>query len=101
MTRLLLAAALLALSAAAAAGGNPAAGKAKASTCVACHGANGEGIGPSPALAGKRQDDLLAALGEYKSGKRTNATMKKMAGKLKNDEDMADVCAYFASLKKQ
>jgi len=102
MKRVLLTTAIatfFAFSAAAQAGGNAAAGKAKASGCVGCHGAKGEGVAPNPALAGKSEDQLLQALKDYKSGKRVNATMKMMAGTLK-DQEMADVAAYFASLKK-
>jgi cytochrome c553 len=81
------------------AAGNAQAGKAKASGCVGCHGAKGEGVAPNPALAGKSEDDMVQALKDYKSGKRANATMKAMAGTLKEPE-MADVAAYFSSLKK-
>ena len=99
MRRMLLAAALLALSAGAA-GGNAEAGKVKAGACVGCHGANGQGVASFPALAGKNQDELLQALKDYKSGKRANATMKMLAGNIK-DEDMPDLAAYFAALKKK
>ncbi len=102
MKRILLTAAIasfFAVTTAALAGGDAAAGKAKAGACVGCHGANGEGKAPNPALAGKSENDLLQALKDYKSGKRANATMKMMAGTLK-DADMANVSAYFASLKK-
>ena len=102
MKRVLLTAAiasLFAVATAAQAGGDVSAGKAKASACVGCHGASGEGKAPNPALAGKSEDQLLQALKDYKSGKRPNATMKMMAGTMK-DPDMANVAAYFASLKK-
>jgi cytochrome c553 len=89
-----------AIAGAAQAGGNPQAGKAKVGTCVGCHGANGEGVAPNPALAGKTEDELLQALKDYKSGKRSNAAMKMMAGQIK-DQDMPDVAAYYASLKKK
>ena len=84
---------------AAQAGGDAAAGKAKAAACVACHGANGEGKAPNPALAGKSEDQLLQALKDYKSGKRANAVMKTFSGPL-SDQDMANLAAYYASLKK-
>jgi cytochrome c553 len=80
------------------AAGDPAAGKAKAAGCVGCHGANGQGVPPNPALAGKSEDQLLQALQEYKSGKRTNAVMKALAAGL-SDQDMANLASYFASLK--
>jgi cytochrome c553 len=81
------------------AGGDAAAGKAKAAACAGCHGASGEGKAPNPALAGKAEDQMLQALKDYKSGKRTNAVMKTFAGPL-SDQDMANLAAYYASLKK-
>ena len=43
---------LLSIFGVAQAGGDPAAGKAKAAVCAACHGAKGEGVKPNPPLAG-------------------------------------------------
>ncbi len=91
-------AALLGIAGAVQAGGDAQAGKAKAGACAGCHGANGEGGGPNPALAGKKEDQLLQALKDYKSGKRANAMMKTFATQL-NDQDAANVAAYYASLK--
>jgi cytochrome c553 len=75
-----------------------AAGKTKAAVCVGCHGANGQGVPPNPALAGKPEDQFVEALKDYKSGKRNNAVMKAFAAPL-NDQDMANLAAYYASLK--
>jgi len=80
------------------AAGDAAAGKLKAAGCAGCHGANGQGVPPNPALAGKSEDQLIQALQEYKSGKRTNAVMKALAAPL-SDQDMANLAAYYASLK--
>lgn len=80
------------------AAGDVQAGKAKAGTCAGCHGANGQGIGQNPALAGKPEADIVQALKDYKSGKRVNSIMKTFAGQL-SDQDMANVAAYFSSLK--
>ena len=80
------------------AAGDVQAGKAKAAACVACHGANGQGVAPNPALAGKSEDQLLQAMKDYKSGKRANAVMKALSGPL-SDQDMANLAAYYASLK--
>jgi cytochrome c553 len=80
------------------AAGDAAAGKAKATACVGCHGANGEGIAPNPALAGKSEELLVQGMKDYKSGKRDNAIMKGMTGAL-SDGDMANLAAYYASLK--
>jgi cytochrome c553 len=81
------------------AAGDPAAGKAKAVACAACHGANGQGVPPNPALVGRSEDEMLQAMKDYKSGKRANAVMKGMTAAL-SDQDMANLAAYYASLKK-
>ena len=83
---------------AARAAGDVAAGKAKAAVCVGCHGANGQGVPPNPGLTGKTEDQLVQALKDYKSGKREHAVMKTFASQL-NDQDMANLAAYYASLK--
>ena len=101
MKRVLLVAGVVAsfaLAGAAQAGGDAAAGKAKAGLCAACHGASGEGKAPNPALAGKAEDQLLQAMKDYKSGKRANAVMKNFAAPL-SEQEMANLAAYYASLK--
>ena len=80
------------------AAGDVQAGKAKAAACAGCHGANGEGIAPNPALAGKSEELLVQALKDYKSGKRDNAAMKGMVSALA-DADMTNLAAFYASLK--
>jgi len=90
--------ALFGIAGAAQAAGDAAAGKAKAKACAGCHGANGEGVKPNPALAGKSEDELVQAMKDYKSGKRANPVMKSMVSAL-SDADMANIGAYFASSK--
>jgi cytochrome c553 len=90
--------ALLGFVVSAQAAGDAQAGKAKAGACAGCHGANGEGIKPNPTLAGKSEADIVQALMDYKSGKRANPIMKTFATQL-SDQDMANVAAYYASLK--
>ena len=80
------------------AAGDAQAGKVKAAMCAACHGVNGEGIAPNPALAGKKEDQLIQAMKEYKSGQRDNAVMKGILSSL-SDQDLANLAAYYASLK--
>ncbi len=81
----------------AAAGGDPAAGKQKSQTCVACHGADGNSpTADFPRLAGQPADYLATALRHYKSGKRKNPLMAGFAATL-SDQDMADLAAYFSS----
>jgi cytochrome c553 len=81
------------------AAGDVAAGKAKSAGCAGCHGANGQGVKPNPALAGKSEDEIVQALKDYKSGKRANPVMKSLATSL-SDQDMANLGAYYASQKK-
>lgn len=91
-------AACLGFISAAQAAGDVQAGKTKAAGCVGCHGANGQGVPPNPALAGKSEDQLLQAMKDYKSGKRANAVMKALTGPL-SDQDIQNLAAYYASLK--
>ena len=80
------------------AAGDAAAGKAKSAACAGCHGGKGEGMPPFPALAGKPEAEELKALQEFKSGARSNPIMSGMVAGL-SDQDMADLAAYYASLK--
>lgn len=104
MTLIRTTAALLAFAASsavlAAPAGDPAAGKAKAQVCAACHGADGNKTldGTYPRLAGQYPEYLAKALHEYKSGKRKNAIMAGQAQAL-TDKDIADLTAYFGSLE--
>ena len=79
--------------------GNPEAGKAKSTTCAACHGADGNSTTALfPKLAGQHKDYLFHSLKAYKSGKRKNPIM---AGQVQNLSlaDMADLAAYFSKQK--
>ena len=77
-----------------------AAGKAKAGSCGGCHGANGEGKGAAgPPIAGLPEDKFVAALKDYKSGKKANGPMKSVTASL-GDADMENLAAHYASLKK-
>lgn len=74
------------------------AGKAKSATCVGCHGANGISNVPTyPNLAGQKEDYLVSSMKAYKTGGRTDATMKSMMAPL-SDEDIANLAAYYAGL---
>ena len=81
------------------AAGDVQAGKAKAVLCAACHGQDGAGIAPSPAVAGESEEQIVKALKDYKSGARVSADMKPWASML-SDQDMSNLGAYYASLKK-
>ncbi len=82
----------------AAAAGNADAGKAiAASTCAACHGADGNSSNPQyPRLAGQHADYIVRALMDYKSGARKNPIMAGFAAGL-SEQDMKDLGAWFAS----
>ena len=55
---------------------------------------------PIPALAGKiRGPSSCQALKDYKSGKRDNADHEGVRDRTLSDQDMANVAAYYASLK--
>lgn len=76
-----------------------AAGKAKSATCAACHGAAGISAIPMyPNLAGQKEAYLVKQLKAFKSGERKDPVMSAMAMPL-SDADIANVSAYFASLK--
>jgi cytochrome c553 len=85
-----------------AAGGDPAVGKTKADTCLGCHGVQSyTNVYPTynvPKLGGQHPDYIIAALKAYKAGERDHPTMQAQASTL-SDQDMADVAAYFASIK--
>lgn len=78
--------------------GSVEAGAAKAITCQACHGANGNSANPEwPSLAGLGADYIADQLKNFKDGKRANPVMMPMSSTL-SEGDMADLAAYFDSL---
>lgn len=80
--------------------GDATAGQAKAEECATCHGDDGKGDGKdNPPIAGMAEADFVKAMKDYQSGARTkNKAMIKTSSKL-NDEDIANLAAYFATLK--
>ena len=79
--------------------GDAAAGQAKTAICGACHNPDGNSLAPNfPKLAGQGERYLEKQLHDIKSGKRTVLEMTGMLEGL-NDQDMADIAAYFASQK--
>jgi cytochrome c553 len=94
-----LTAVTLAASTNAAFAGDIAAGKAKAATCAGCHGVNGVSAVPTyPNLAGQKEAYLEKQLKAFKDGSRKEPTMNAMSAPL-TDADIANLAAYFASLK--
>jgi len=94
--RLFLSSLFLSLPAAA---GDAAAGASKAASCAACHGQKGISGNPEwPNLAGQQEKYLISQLKGFRDGGRNNALMSPMAKPL-SDDDIADISAYYASLK--
>lgn len=89
---------VLGAAAAAHAAGDVKAGKAKASTCAGCHGAEGLGNAQNPALAGKAAAQLAQQMRDYKSGARQHLMMNQMMKPL-SEQDIENLAAYYASLK--
>lgn len=74
------------------------AGKAKAATCAACHGA--DGISPSdpwPNLKGQKPGYIAKQLKAFRDGERNDPMMSPMAAPL-TDEDIDNLAAYFSGL---
>jgi cytochrome c553 len=80
------------------AGGDVAAGKAKAKSCIGCHGADGKGKKNNPPMVGIPEAEFAQAMNDYKSGTRKHKTMNVLSKKL-SDDDIANLAAYYASLK--
>lgn len=77
-----------------------AAGKAKSAVCGACHGQNGIAMIPMyPHLAGQNEQYLVLQMKAFRDGTRKNMQMTPMAKGL-SDEDIANISAYYASLKR-
>jgi cytochrome c553 len=78
--------------------GDAAAGKAKAASCVACHGAAGVSINPLwPNLAGQQAAYLVKQMKGFRDGNRTDPMMSPMAKPL-SDSDIENIAAYYSSL---
>ncbi|ELR63618.1 Cytochrome c553 [Photobacterium marinum] len=84
------------------AAGDAAAGKAKAAVCSACHGADGIAVIPGyPNLKGQNEQYLVNSLKAYKNKERTGAMamMMQPQAAMLNDNDIANVSAYFSQMK--
>ncbi|MES2819239.1 MAG: c-type cytochrome [Pseudomonadota bacterium] len=90
------------------AAGDAAAGEAKVAVCGACHGADGNSLAPNfPKLAGQGERYLLKQLKDIQTGTAAGAApgvgrkVVEMTGLLdgKSEQDLADMAAYYASLK--
>ena len=73
-------------------------GKAKALTCTACHGPEGNSSSALwPNIAGQNAPYLVAQLKAFKDGTRQDPLMTSQA-MLLSDQDIADLSVYFESL---
>jgi len=74
------------------------AGKAKASMCAGCHGAQGvSGSDVIPNLAGQKKGYLVVAIKAYKEKTRTNGMMNGMVAGL-SDQDIENLADHFSGL---
>jgi cytochrome c553 len=100
LTRILTLSLFACLSTTATAAGDADAGRAKAFTCLGCHGVPGyTNAYPTyrvPKLGGQHAQYLVSALKAYQSGQRNHATMQAQAASL-SDQDMEDIAAFFSS----
>lgn len=79
-------------------GGDIERGKQAAPACAGCHGATGESAVPGfPSLGGQQANYLYRQMKDYKSGKRANPMMEKIASSL-SEQTMADFAVWYSSL---
>jgi cytochrome c553 len=78
--------------------GNAEAGKARATTCMACHGAQGIAPVPQfPSLAGQHAEYLYGELLQIQREARVDSPMTAQVANL-DDDALRDLAAWFASL---
>jgi cytochrome c553 len=73
--------------------------KGKITPCMACHGADLQGLGPVPPLAGRSPSYMVRQLYDMRSGTRAGAwspLMKNVVAAM-SDDDILNVAAYAAS----
>ena len=99
LNKLISALTLMLLPAVLTAAGDIEAGKQKATTCVVCHGPDGNSSNPSwPNLAGQHAEYIKKELLDFRSGRRKNDQMAPLAMIL-SDQDIDDLAVYYASRK--
>jgi cytochrome c553 len=77
--------------------GNQAAGKAASATCAGCHGERGVSANAAtPSLAGQDAQYFADAMRAYKSGSRTDPSMKAPAASV-DDNAIKNLAAYYAN----
>ena len=82
------------------AAGDAARGGELSGDCADCHGDDGMGDDGSPRIAGRDESYLFAQLMAFKTGTRpSSAEMMLWAFEDLDEQDLADLAAYYASLK--
>ncbi|MCG3730553.1 c-type cytochrome [Vibrio cincinnatiensis] len=84
------------------AAGDAAAGKAKSAICATCHGADGMAVIPGyPNLKGQNEQYFISSVNAYKNKQRTGglAVVMQAQSMMLSDQDIADLAAYYSSLK--
>jgi cytochrome c553 len=77
--------------------GSADAGKSRALTCGACHGADGNSVNPMwPSVAGQHSTYIYDQLQAFKTGTRSDILMSAQSLAL-NEQDMRDLAVYFES----
>ena len=82
------------------AAGDIKAGESKTSTCVACHGPDGNSLATIwPKIAGQHESYLIEQLKEFRKGEQGLRYEPQMYGMSVNltDQDILDLAAYYAS----
>ena len=80
---------------------NPKLGKIKAPSCQFCHGIDGTGVNADyPNLNHQHAESLFDAMKAYQDGERKGSLadiMKQQLSKF-NNQDLADIAAYYAGM---
>lgn len=77
--------------------GDATAGQAKAATCTACHGLNGNSINPEwPSIAGQNAHYIRDQTTRIRDGQRPSPLMQPLVKDL-TDQDIADLAAFYAT----
>jgi cytochrome c553 len=72
-------------------------GRTKAQVCLACHGPGGNSTQAGvPSISAQPKQFIVAALYQYRAGKRSNPLMSPMAANLSN-ADFNDLAAFFSA----
>jgi len=88
---------LACLSSHAHAGGDTALGEYLSGQCTTCHQLSGKTAG-IPSIVGWDESSFIEVINAYKNQERDNKAMQNITSTL-NDEDIAALAAYFATIK--